>query len=228
MRIKLYGIQRSGTNYVERLLRDNYDCKVLVSELGSKHDHCMLGQYPARSCDCALVVVKSLHAWLVSMWRYCQVVGDWHPHARPWPLFLVSPLGLRAGEDVVRWHATPAWAWRWMYHSWLTAAESSLVPFRFVAYEHLLTPQAAELELTGVGDAPRLRRLPTGWKHPAGKMSVHAEDTKRPFDGTYYSEHRYLAHYQADDLRVVDLQTDHDLVAVLGYDRVQVPGPAGC
>lgn len=59
--VKVYGIQRSGTNFAEFMIRQMFDCPVLDWETGGwKHGPI--------SCDClALVMVKHPLPWLLSI-----------------------------------------------------------------------------------------------------------------------------------------------------------------
>ena len=66
--IKVYGVQRTGTNYVRALLRRNTDHTVLMHEFGWKHGKAQpIVRPPDTQIVCALIIVKNPYSWLRSI-----------------------------------------------------------------------------------------------------------------------------------------------------------------
>jgi len=88
--LKLYGLQRSGTNYIKFLLEQNFDVFVLQNWLGWKHGRveylkdnetlwrdlsvCTLSTEQKASIKFSntprVAIKKNVHAWMVSFYKY--------------------------------------------------------------------------------------------------------------------------------------------------------------
>jgi len=98
--LKLYGLQRSGTNYLKWIVEQNFECFVLQNWLGWKHGKVLYlkddESYYRDLCRCELTteqkaeikfvntpriaIKKNVHSWLVSMHRY--KFFDWGDYQR--------------------------------------------------------------------------------------------------------------------------------------------------
>lgn len=68
--VKIYGLQRSGTNFLSHLINKNFEnTKSLVNMGGWKHGYYHSAEALGRECH-VLAVVKNPYSWLVSMYRY--------------------------------------------------------------------------------------------------------------------------------------------------------------
>lgn len=79
--VKQYGLQRTGTNYVERLLRLNYDVRVLTNKGGWKHGPYRLPELLGEDLDC-IVSIKNPLSWLWSMHKYKPNGEHFRTHVR--------------------------------------------------------------------------------------------------------------------------------------------------
>ena len=98
--LKIYGLQRSGTNFLKYLIEQNFDCFVLQNWLGWKHGRVVFlkenEQMVRDLCHCELTpeqkayikfsntpriaIRKNIHAWLVSYQRYKKF--NWKNHKK--------------------------------------------------------------------------------------------------------------------------------------------------
>lgn len=134
--VKVHGLLRVGTNYMEALLKRNFLVHCLgQTDGGWKHGPCQ------REPDSHYVfLVKNPYAWALSFLEWERIHG--RTDARSVGDFLARPLThprLRA-----EWGAqTPLEAWNTTLRSWLAhAADDNAV---FVRYEDLLTDFRAQL-----------------------------------------------------------------------------------
>jgi hypothetical protein len=71
---KLYGLQRTGTNLVRWLVRNNFD--VRGTERGGTWKHTIIGKEGNDKDIAILICYKDIWAWLVSMYRYSKGAHD--------------------------------------------------------------------------------------------------------------------------------------------------------
>lgn len=68
--VKIYGLQRSGTNWLTFLVNENFeDVTVLVNEGGWKHGYYMIPWVMGQETH-VLSIIKNPYAWLVSVYNY--------------------------------------------------------------------------------------------------------------------------------------------------------------
>jgi hypothetical protein len=204
--VKLYGLQRSGTNLVLALLDFNFDVTVLSLILGNKHDpysHSKVlawNRHPKvkvssrelRSIKKSYldgsmryaVVIKNPYSWLVSTQKYMRKKFN-APHHQS---MAVAPLG--------------KWVRRWNRHniSWLDLKESKPDQVIVVRYIDLLTdPEKFLVSCEQMG----MNRKPGPWKSSFSRRMARAGDnihgerllTKASFDPSYYTTKKYRKVY---------------------------------
>jgi hypothetical protein len=64
--LKIYGLPRSGTNYLQFMLVNNFKVKVLLLDHGWKHDR-IVSSLPS------IAIVKNPFSWLVSMYLFSKL-----------------------------------------------------------------------------------------------------------------------------------------------------------
>jgi len=69
MKIKIWGLQRSGTNYITELIKINYSHEVLTNNPVWKHCHPRI----CKGIDKHVAMVKDPYAWLYSYLRYAAI-----------------------------------------------------------------------------------------------------------------------------------------------------------
>ena len=68
--IKIYGLQRSGTNWLGFLIQENFkDVRVLVNEGGWKHGYYIIPWSLKKEVD-IISIIKNPYSWLVSVYNY--------------------------------------------------------------------------------------------------------------------------------------------------------------
>lgn len=76
--VKMFGLQRSGTNYLEKLMIENYDVKIHTNKGGWKHGKYMKGKMIkafGHEIDC-LFISKNVYSWLWSAFKHWPNIGE--------------------------------------------------------------------------------------------------------------------------------------------------------
>jgi len=208
--VKTYGLLRTGTNYMTRLVEINYRALCLGAVEGSwKHGPCAYDPHLKY-----VFLVKDPYSWIVSFLEWERIHGRFC--GRSLSEFLATPVThpqLRrvwGCEDVIS-------AWNESLRSWKTLSETDNVVF--VRYEDLL--QSFERELRRVSEslglAQRGSRLANlderadTWNTPKPRKKLSRE---------YYQNAEYLREFSESDLEMMRQRLDFDLVRAFGYRLV--------
>jgi hypothetical protein len=225
--VKIYGLQRSGTNYLTYLVNENFEnTQVLVNLGGWKH-----GTYSAPwelgQEVHVLAVVKDPYAWLVSVYKY------WGPERK-----------LRIGPDLrgVSFHdfvrnrcyferqngvpylfraSNPVQHWNNMNFHWTTILMNEKKLF-VLNYESLLARKEKCLEMIGTtfGLTRKSQEIIDcdTILEPADEKT---KPTNRPWTSKeYFLNQGYLDFYTPETLEFVNEQLDLDLMVGFNYDYV--------
>lgn len=190
---KIYGIQRSGTNWYHLLLEKNYKISLLTTnESGRKHAPYNIKQRLGRDAH-ALVVVKHPLAWLTSIRRFD------YPD---------SKLNNIIMYETKRWND--------FYNKFLQLR----IPGKhrvFVKYEDLLVnaQNICDRNMSLV-QAPRITQQ---FYVPRKTMNKNNTESKDAFNVNYYIKKLYLREYTYRDLNKVRKWINKDLLTRLGYGR---------
>ena len=228
--VKIYGLQRSGTNFLEWLIRKNFaKARVLVDETGWKH-----GPVPdavdwrgldwsdpewspwekrafaARRRNRLGPALADLRAAVErGDLRTCMIAKDpyswWVSYARYQgrPSSPVEPRAVRLWADLNR-------HWR----GYAAANERRTL---FLRYEDLLAAPSEGLSAIGV----LLGLPPSRPAHPCCRQAIGpigARPTPVLFDRDYYRDKRYLDALAARDFDIINAHLPTDLLAMLGYE----------
>jgi hypothetical protein len=219
--VKQFGLQRSGTNLLKALLEANFEgVRPLGLVLGDKHGPAEWQAISAWRFDPELrakldlndeeveeildkaarrdlrfvFTTKNPISWVISYWRYQRVKNHAQPPELHWDLCETCLRAWRA--RVTQWL---------VFHQQLPGDRSI-----FLRYEDLLCqPSVCLHDIEQRFGLTRLHtELTTGFPQRTrrGTDAHHGEDLlipDRPFDGSYYTERRYLAEYPEDLLRRV-------------------------
>jgi len=210
--IKMYGLQRTHTNWMEWILAANFDVTVLVNEMGWKHGSIntndpdwtqlatvpkLRGKVPAlqaayqqgelKWCFC----VKNPFAWYRSFRAYRQ--------------------GASLTEAMQMWNQRNA--------HYLQYFEAHKANCGFVRYEALLG--SSHRVLSRLAKKLQLTRTTTKAFVLAQKiMNKGSQETRKPFDPSYYLQHRYLDDLTPDIIRIILKLVNRDLVSKFDYDAI--------
>ena len=224
--IKIFGLQRSGTNYLTYLLNENFKhVQVLVNLGGWKH-----GTYATRDIlgtEIDLVILaKNPYAWLASVYDY------WSPPKKfnvgpdltnvSFEEFIKTPIYLekQRGVPYMFRAANPIQHWNNMYYHYqsiITEEKKKCI----VTYESLM-----------VGISPVLIQLadafdlePVRWDltfrdskkvfGPAGEVVKPSDDQFDKYE--YYAKKKYLDKYTGELVQYVNSQLDETVLSNMGY-----------
>lgn len=101
MQIKIHGLQRTGTNYVSNIIKNNFKEVELLETGGWKHGpYCgyLLEKEPS-----VIIVSKNIYAWLVSCYEYWRKIDGLGPdlsNVSFEEFVMKSPAVLEGSEDV--------------------------------------------------------------------------------------------------------------------------------
>lgn len=229
--IKMYGLQRSGTNYLTYLINNNFkNTKVLVNIGGWKHGHYNLPEIVGRELDVA-VITKNPYAWLWSVYDY------WSPPKKlnigpdltdvTFEQFLHNKATFerQRGVPYLIRAANPIQYWNNLNYHWssIQMAKSKLC---LITYESLLyNPHQMILQIMkGFELDPISEDLDFVDSKktfvPSGESIKQSENDFSKL--RYYSNREYMQHYDPSTVQFVNEQLDKDLMQRLGYQLEKV------
>jgi len=194
MNVKLYGLQRSCTNYAAWLLDTNFR-EARTWHDGGAWKHSPMPVTLSRMDGYALCH-KNPYAWVDSFIRYQEAKG-----------LVVAPL--------------PAFIDRWNTASAAYLEFAEMTPFAVtIRHESLLMDLDGELDRIGarldIEREPRMVEMPCEmWR--GGDNMRHAI-TGAAFDPAYYTSGQYLKRYTPDDLEAFSSGLDAATMRRLNYE----------
>lgn len=225
--IKIYGLQRSGTNYVTHLLNTNFkNTKVLVNVGGWKHGHYAIPYIFPEEIDSA-IVFKNPYAWLWSVYEY------WGPNKKlnigpnlegvSFEQFVKSraTYEVQKGVPYLIRAANAVQYWNNMNYHWLTIMpQKSRVCH--ITYESVLASMHKTLlQLMEVyGLDPVSENLDFKGSNytftPSGENLKENKESKFSKQ-SYYTQSKYLEHYTPELIDFVNQNLDQEVMQRLGY-----------
>ena len=196
-KVKVYGIQRSGNNWLMWMLEANYRVKVMGSNYGWTH-----GAYSDdKEVEDALNIVISKHPieWLPSMQRF---------HKKHHGLTLGQ--FIRDSDSIEQWNS--------LYLGHISNAEKYKA--RFVRYDDLL--RDPETVLDNLIDGAFQRKDRPFRSAENQHMSTRMKPTSREFDKNQYLEKHYLKKYTKEELEEVTSRIDWGVAGSLGYEKEKI------
>ena len=194
---KIFGLQRSGTNFTNLLMRKNYSIKHFWSneQAGWKHGAYtpdVLGQETN-----LVIVVKHPLCWLVSFHRY--VKKNQGANFAQWA---------RGGHWVAHWNSMML---HWIRYPLVDA--NRIV----VRYEELI--RSPEKVCDRISNALGLTKNDQRFYIPERTMNRNNTESKVVFDLDYYKKKVFMEAYGRGLLANVSDRIDWGLVKELGYDE---------
>ena len=206
--VKIHGLLRAGTNYLEAVMAKNFRVKCLGSDEGGwKHGHCRLEPWKKY-----VFVVKNPYAWLVSFY-------DWEKiHNRTSARNLGEFIEQAVSHDQLRleWQAEhPIDVWNKALTSW--SLDSTNVPSLFVRYEDLIND--FDTEMSRLRDYFKLTMRQRAFSNIESRVDTWpTPKPRKPFQIEYYKDHKYLADFKAANLATIGQQLNTGLLSRFGYD----------
>jgi FkbM family methyltransferase len=216
--IKIFGLQRTGTNLMQALLTRNFHVKYLQEgPTGWKHGP------PSRVCFAYkgiptrfLLCIKNPYAWLVSCYRYfCRAGGADLTIPKQ---FVADPR--MSFEEFVRRRTyefpNPVHRWNFMNRCWLATlpAEHTII----VRQENQLTTELQVQMLEEIEQKFGFRRQGAELAGTEEQIDVNTM-VRGQVDRDRYVLRKYMADYTPALLDDVNEMLDWDLMGIFGYAR---------
>ncbi len=192
---KIFGVQRTGNNWLTVLMRRNYDCVLSGSaDSGWKHGMYRVRKMIGRELN-LLIIVKHPLCWLPSIWRYRGKQVDAN-----------FKRAIRNSSEIEFWNL--------MYRHWLDV--QMLFGKRFIVrYEELLIDPQKTCDQAA--RALGFRRTPKPFYVPTRKMTTKNSEGDKKFHRQYYAKEKWRNAFDADLLKDVERRVDWNVVERLGY-----------
>ncbi len=201
--IKVFGLQRSGNNWLSLMLKRNYGNVRLMGndEAGWKHGMYRVPQVLGRECH-VIILSKEPYAWLPSIFKYR---AGRHEASANFTQFL-------NGSSSVE-------LYNLMYEHWLSAhlEEKKMV---IVAYEVLLANPF--LTCSGIAKHFGLEKKIKHFSTPNKHMKKNNTESKREFDSNFYLHRNYMSRFNAEQLNIINPRINWPLVKRLGHSMSMV------
>jgi len=207
---KIFGIERSGTNWLYVLLKKNYHVDLLGKKGGHKHYPYQVPEILGRDVN---MIVASKHplTWLPSVWRwYRQEKTTLSPH-QP-----VSSAGDSLQEFLSVHSRQVIEKWNSLYRSHLETTPGDKQK-AIVRYEALLADPVAECNK--ISSAFNLPRRKTPFYIPSKHMGTQNNETKRAFDAAWYLLRKFRGLYSLGEIGRVRAMVDNSAALGLGYSE---------
>ena len=225
--ICIIGCFRSGTNYLQTLLENNFKCEAKFNSYGWKHGVIPItntSQETKAACDWTFNITKNPYSFLVSMYDYASNLNlNVKANTDNFSNFLKNKFVVYDGNDsnVELRFANPVEYWNSIV--WNHNSNKEII---HIQYEELIKSANFEFfkQLPSFDLIPKTDEFFTpDFKvkrmNDASKYSdVNKHETKKVFKSDIYSEHRYLSEYNKDDFDFVLKTIDEDLIIRLGYE----------
>lgn len=225
--VKIHGLQRSGTNWLAFLIKENFEnVKVLINEGGWKHGPYMAPWILKREVHVASII-KNPYAWLVSVYNYWGPNKDKNigPNLQgvEFSDFIRNryigekqrgvPYLIRAKNPVQQWNN--------MNIHWLSLSLQNKHSC-FVTYETLLDNVGNSLN--AISKSLNLKpKYDNKWIDNQKEFLPGDKDFKigkNDFDKEYYSDQKWLNLFTPKLLEFVNNELDLDLMIQFGYKPI--------
>lgn len=206
--IKVHGLLRTGTNYMQKLLNNNFDVVCLGdTESGWKHGPCNYKSYINY-----VFLVKNPYSWVRSFMEWEKI------HKRIGGItleeFLVAPVShpeLREAWSV----SNPVEAWNRTLESWTRYMSRGNVVF--IRYEDLLG--SFDEQMSGIRDSLGLDMKSDSFVN----ITARADNWKTPkprksLDRDYYLNKTYLEECTPGEMNIIAANLDDQIVRQFGYE----------
>ncbi|MBD3322743.1 MAG: hypothetical protein GF350_16700 [Chitinivibrionales bacterium] len=231
--VKIFGLQRSGTNFLSILLQENYNARILVTTGGPKHDHYQVPLHLGMELK-SIVCTKNPYAWIASIHKYCK---EHNLQDNPPPIkdFIRDRFTLRRtlmGSPIKKFYtyttnraANPIQYWNNYGYHWLKQADSITVPYLIVQYEQLL--KEPEEYSNAVANLLKLERndndfyIPQkrlkGWGEAPNRNNATEDKTFSRKD--YFINKQYLNLFDKEDIEFINNELDYEVMDALSYEK---------
>jgi len=212
--VKVYGIQRSGTNLLERLLERNFKCRNLVHCLGWKHgpkrDYAkMLDHYIQRSDKHIVSFNKDVLARIIRQNDVRAIAISKHPYA--WIVSASKYVETRTSLQNMDGIKKMVERYNNLYKNWIENG----IPT--VQYEKIL--ERPKITIISIGEKLGLERRSDKFVRVDNHVGPHPNGTRNFAEHAdfYLKTKPYMRELTAGAINVIDRQINRGMVAKLGY-----------
>jgi len=208
--IKQFGLHRTGTNYIQYIIEQNYDVEVLVNKYSHKHRKCRTDRIPEDVN--ILIIIKHPMSWLVSYFKYWCNKGHRNLKTEAnFNKFVFGGFHQKAPDD-------PIGFWNDSYNDWYELKIDRKVVF--IRYEDLLVDHvklcdkvANELDLDVLHNG-------VDFVNADNAMNKGGCPTTGKFDTSFYTEKLFLKWFESKTIQYAEERFDKELLKRFGYEVV--------
>ncbi len=198
--LKMFGLKRTGTNWLLQLLGMNYHLTWFINDGGWKHGPYRVWELLGRHMD-SVVLVKDLYAWLVSMHRYRGLWGK-------------ENFGefVQDGQFIDLWNL--------QNRDWLERSAKIPEPFKMVIvrYEDLLADPAKECGRIAKEIGLVRKRKVKNFVIQTHRMGRSGKPENQHFSRkAYYLKRKYMSNFTPKMIKTVRGLADEPLAKALNY-----------
>jgi len=191
--LKIFGLRRTGTNYLSKLLNINYEVKMIGGLAGWKHGKYRVKKLFGHEVDC-IIISKNIYSWLTSLER----------RYKAWNFYKIEEM-----SDFIQMYNLA-------YGDWLN------IPKRletkkcfFVKYEDLI--ENSFLICERMSKELSFKRKTKEFINIEKVVKPREILGLKNFNKDYYINHKYMTKYNQDIKNLIKKHIDIDIVKALNY-----------
>jgi len=191
--IKIFGLRRTGTNYLQNVFNRNYRGRI-VNTGGWKHGNYKVKQVLGHELDC-VVISKNIYSWLTSL----------HKRYKNWPFYKIV--------ETADWIEM----YNFAYSNWLDIPKKlKNKKCVFVKYEDLVEHPKEECQK--IATTLNIERSNKNF-NDITQVILPDKIIDKQFNKSYYLNHHYLKQYNNESKHLIKLHIDLNVVQRLGYSK---------
>jgi len=216
--IKIHGLMRSGTNFLEFLILRNFDVIPLVNQHAWKHGH-IKKDLEANT----IIIFKEPFSWLYSIYTYSNRKNkinifpatkgfDFKKFIRSKFVYKDRPNKIPQFEEL-----NPVFLWNKMHESWLfcdTAGKKI-----FIKYDSLLLQTEDVLKKIAEKFNMKLKSptivFPSENINPDKAAKIREVNSMQYKDENFHSKKQYMKYFDEDDIKFVEENLNANVLAEL-------------
>lgn len=206
MDIKIYGPIRSGTNFLEFLIRNNLGVEPLVNQFAWKHSVFINEDIQAFNA----IMYKNVYAWTQSVYQYSKSTNFFKMPKNSMKSFIRSPFVFRErsanldSANIVQFYNE-------CYASWLNSGAEKI----FINYENLLLSTKDQLnKLAQITGNMIVEEIVYPVKNilPHESKTIKKTTTFNYHKENYYKNKQYMSGFDAEDIDFIESNLDKNII----------------
>ena len=207
MKYKLFGLQRTCTNWARHVMREFFDSE--DCEKGREWKHGYIQQSGKEEDIVLLICSKNIHSWMRSVWQYFHRFDPTNckKFNKEWTLseFIHNP------------HyefANPIQRWNVMNRHYLDFHNLNKHRSFWIRSEDILIPEA-QIKQAKIFES--LFKLKKPFEPVIQRLNNNCTLNRHDFEPKYYLSMEYMKLYSQEDLDFIDKNVDKQLDDILGH-----------